>query len=135
MGTGPQETIKFSQAEALNYLARFLQLNLSADETTQRAAISAASSGDNTLVAAVSGEKIKVLGVVLVAVGNVVARFESGAGGTALSGQMSLIAGTPLVLPVMPAGYHWMETAAGALLNLELSDAVQVSGVLVYVTE
>jgi len=135
MGTGPQETIKFSSTEALNYLARFLQSNLSADETIQRAAISAASNGDNTLVSAVTGKKIKVLGAVLVAANSVVARFESGAGGTALSGQMSLIAGTPLVLPVMPAGYHWMETAAGALLNLELGGAVQVSGVLVYVTE
>ena len=106
-------------------------------DSLARAAVNAASSGDNTLVAAVTGAKVKVVAVVLVAASDVNVRFESGAGGTALTGVMSLLAAgdNALVLPFAPPGYHWFETAAGALLNLELSGAVQVSGCVVYYTE
>lgn len=101
-----------------------------------RAAISAASAGNNTLVAAVAAKKIKVLALILAAAGAVNVRLESGAGGTALTGIMSLAAaGDQIVLPVSPPGTHWVETAAGALLNLELSGAVQVSGCLIYAIE
>ncbi len=102
-----------------------------------RAAVSGATSGNNTLVAAVTGKKIKVLGLVLVAAGAVTVRLESGAGGTALTGVMSLTAngGLQLVWPMSEPGYPWVETAAGSLLNMELGGAVQVSGVIVYYTE
>ena len=96
-----------------------------------RAAISAASSGDNTLLAAQgAGNKIRVHSAYLIAAGAVTVRFESGAGGTALSGVMSLAANAGFVLPHNEAG--WFETAANALLNLELGGAVQVSGGLTY---
>lgn len=98
--------------------------------TQKYAVIDAASSGDNTIVAAVSGKKIRVLALSLVAAGAVTARFESGAGGTALTGQMSMAANGVLVLPLNEAG--WFETAAGSLLNLELGGAVSVDGCLVY---
>lgn len=95
------------------------------------AAIDAATSGDNTLVAAAgAGNKVRVHQLLLVAAGTVNARFESGAGGTALSGQMNLVANTGFVLPYSPIG--WFETAANTLLNLELSAAVSVDGVLAY---
>ncbi len=97
----------------------------------QYAAIAAAASGDNTLVAAVTGRKIRVVSLYMVASAAVTARFESGAGGTALSGQMQLAANGVLELPYNPAG--WFETAAGALLNLELSAATSVDGGLSYV--
>jgi hypothetical protein len=101
----------------------------------QRAAVSGATSGDNTLVAAVTGKKIKVVALQLVAAGAVNIRLESGAGGTALTGVMALAAaGDGFIWPPCP-GVTWVETAAGALLNLELSGAVQVSGVLVYFVE
>lgn len=95
------------------------------------AAIDAATSGDNTLVAAVTGKKIRVLSVYLVAAGAVTARFESGASGAALSGQMSLAANGAVALPFNPGG--WFETAAATLLNLELGGAVSVDGGLSYV--
>lgn len=76
-------------------------------------------STDNTVVAAVVGKKIRVLAYVLVVTGAATARWESGAGGTALSGQMSLAANGGVSAPFNPAG--WFETAAGSLLNLELS--------------
>lgn len=104
-------------------------------QTISRAAISAASSGDNTLVAAAVGLKTKVIGLMLVAAGSVVARLEDGAGGTALTGQMTLATGTPVILPVVPQGYHYFETTANTLLNLELGGAVQVSGWLLYYQE
>ena len=98
---------------------------------TQYAVIAAAGSGDNTLVAAVTGKKIRVLSAVLVASGGAnTVRFESGAAGTALSGLMDLAADGQLVLPLN--GFGWLETAAAVLLNLELSDATLVAGVLVY---
>lgn len=97
----------------------------------QYAAISAAASGDNTLVAAIAGKKIRVLSAVLVASGGAnTVRFESGAGGTALTGQMDLAADGQLVLPLN--GFGWFETGVAALLNLELSAATPVAGALVY---
>lgn len=105
--------------------------------TISRAAISAASSGDNTIVAAAAaGIKIKVLAVLLVVSGDVDVRFEDGAGGTALTGVISLAAdGNGFVLPLAFPGFHWLETSAATLLNLELSGAVQVSGCIVYYQE
>lgn len=96
----------------------------------QYAVIDHATSGNNTLVAAVTGKKIRVLAFLLVAAGAVSARFESDADGTALTGVMSLAANAVVEASHNPAG--WFETAAGELLNLELSGAVSVDGVLVY---
>jgi hypothetical protein len=99
--------------------------------TPKFAKIDAATSGDNTLVAAVTSKKIRVLSCFLVAAGTVDVRFESGAGGTALTGQMTCVSTTGFCLPYNPAG--WFETAAGALLNLELSAAISVDGALTYI--
>ena len=101
----------------------------------KRAAVSGATNGNNTLVDAVTGKKIKVLALTLVAAGEVAVRLESGAGGTALTGVMTLIKGTPLVLPAALPGEAYVETAAAALLNMELGGAVQVSGCLLYYVE
>lgn len=94
------------------------------------AIIDAAASGDNTLVAAVASKKIRVLAALLVSTGAVTTRFEDGPGGTARSGQMSLVANSGFTLPFNPAG--WLETSVNTLLNLELSAAVSVDGMLVY---
>ena len=101
------------------------------DLTPKSAVIDTATSGDTTLVAAVSGKKIRVLSCFLMAAGTVNVRFESGTGGTALTGQMNLVANTGFVLPFNPIG--WFETAASTLLNLELSAAISVDGSLTYV--
>lgn len=96
------------------------------------AVIDAASSGDNTLVSAVTGKKIRVLACILVMTGTAVTiRFESGASGTALTGQMTPLQGGGFVLPFNPLG--WFETAAGSLLNLELGGAQSADGCLTYV--
>lgn len=88
-------------------------------------------SGDNTLVAAQgAGNMIRVHQCILVCAAAMTVRFESGAGGAPLTGQMQFAANAGFVLPFSPVG--WFTTAANALLNLELSSAVSVDGVLKY---
>ena len=99
--------------------------------TPKYAVIDAALSGDNTLVAAVTSKKIRVLALFVVAAGAVNVRLESGAAGTALTGQMNLTTNSGFVLPFNPVGLF--ETAVTTLLNLELSAAISVDGSLTYV--
>jgi hypothetical protein len=98
----------------------------------QYAVIAHAATGNNEIVAGVSRKKIRVLGYFFLAASAVTARWESGPGGTALSGQMSLDTGALLAAAEYnPLG--WFETAVADPLNLELSSAVSVDGALVYV--
>jgi hypothetical protein len=105
---------------------------INTNTAVQYAAIDHAGSGDNTILAAQgAGKKIRVLSVFLVASAAVTVRFESGASGTALTGQMSLAANGGFVLPYNEFG--WFETGANALLNLELNAANSVDGGFSYV--
>jgi hypothetical protein len=81
------------------------------------------------LVAADADEKIRVTSMVLVAAGAVTAQIK--AAGTNITGAMSLITGTPMVLPFNPAG--WFETGVNEALQLVLGSGVQVSGAITYV--
>jgi hypothetical protein len=99
--------------------------------TPKFAIIDAATSGNNTIVAAVVGKKIRVLSYTIVAAGAVTIRFEDGADGTAKTGQMQLAANGGVSVPYSPVGHF--ETTANTLLNLELSGAVSVDGHLTYV--
>jgi hypothetical protein len=97
-----------------------------------RASISANTSGDNTLVAAVTGKRIRVVGLFMTVGTAGTARFESGTADGFLSGAMALAVGTPLVLPQNLDG--WFETAEGALLNMILSGTLGAGGVILYQT-
>jgi hypothetical protein len=97
------------------------------------AVIDGAGAGNNTVVSAATGKKIRVLSYVLVNghTSTQTVRFESGADGTALSGQMIIGANG-----ILSAGFNeggWFETAAGSLLNLELAGATTVDGHLSYI--
>lgn len=106
--------------------------NANADLTPKFAAIAASTSGNNTLVAAVTAKKIRVLAYNLIGNGAVNAKFQSGASGTDLTGLKYIAAaGGGICAPFNPVG--WFETGAGVLLNLNLSGAVAVGGELVYV--
>ena len=94
------------------------------------AVIDNATSGDNTIVAAVTGKKIRVLQVCLIAAGAMTVRFESAASGTALTGQMNVNSTTGFNSGYCPTGHF--ETVAGELLNLELSAATSADGWIVY---
>ena len=97
----------------------------------KRAVIDCATSGDNTIVAAVASRKLRVISVFLVTAGAVTVRFESATGGTALTGQMNFASNGGMVLNENKTG--WFQTIAGELLNLELSGAVSVDGALTYI--
>lgn len=98
--------------------------------TVKRASVAASGSGDNTLVAAVTGKKLVLLSYQLVGAGAVNVKFKSGAG-TDLTGAMT-IAAAGGTLTGNPNGDGWVITAAAAALVLNLSGAVGVNGMLTY---
>jgi hypothetical protein len=123
--TDPTATVNVAQDTAVIK-------NGSTSLTPKFAAISASSSGNNTLVASVVGKKIRVLAYNIIGNGAVNAKFQSGAGGTDLTGLKYIAAaGGGICAPFNPVG--WFETASATLLNLNLSSAVAVGGELVYV--
>lgn len=88
---------------------------------------------DTTLVAAVSGKKIRVFALCLSSAENDggTIRFETNAaGGTALTGAIPVLKSSPLVLPFMPLG--WFETGSGELLNMESSGTAGIDGHIIY---
>jgi hypothetical protein len=99
--------------------------------TPKFATIAASSSGNNTLIAAVTSKKIRVLSLSLMSNGTVNAKFQSGAGGTDLTGLYYTAANTGFVLPFNPVGHF--ETASNTLLNLNLSAGIAVGGQITYV--
>lgn len=133
---GPANPVWIVDANGDQVFSGGLLMDVEATKTILRAPINVSGAGDNTLVVAHPTNRIKVLGLILMVSGDVDVRFENGAGGGALTGVMSLAAdGNGFVLPVTMPGYHWFETSVNALLNLELSAAVQVSGCIVYYQE
>ena len=90
--------------------------------------IDAATSGDNTIIAAVAGKKIRVLQYTLVCVAATDITWKSGA--TARSGVMSIASNSGISTPYSSDGL--LETAVGEALNLNLSAANQTSGTIVY---
>lgn len=102
--------------------------------TPKFANINGNTSGNNTLVAAVGGKKIRVLAISLVAAGNVTLILEDGAGGGDLLGPLEFDGSTQpkgIVLQFCPLGHF--ETTANTLLNMSLDAAIQVGGHVVYV--
>jgi hypothetical protein len=99
--------------------------------TVKYAAIAASTSGNNTLVAAVSSKKVRVVFASFIANGTVNAKFQSGASGTDLTGLYYMVANSGAVLPFNEHG--WFETASNTLLNLNLSGAIAVGGCLGYI--
>lgn len=102
--------------------------------TPKFAAIAAATSGNNTLVAAVTSKKIRILALFVVAGAANNIYFDDGAGTLIIGGstnKIQLAANGGFVLPFNPVG--WGETAATQALRANLSAATSVSGVVVYV--
>lgn len=100
------------------------------------AAINASSSGDNTLVAATAGKKIRVIRWELSASAAVNAKFKDGAS-TDLTGLFYLAAaGANVEEDSVDQGRDFLfETTAGNALVLNLSGAVPVGGHLNYTLE
>ena len=98
--------------------------------TPKFASISASTTGDNLLVAVVTGRKIRVLKYTIVASASTAAKFRSSLG-TDLTGAMPLGANSGIGGAFCPVGLF--ESVAGEGLVLNLSAAVSVSGHLTYV--
>jgi translation initiation factor IF-1 len=95
------------------------------------ASINASGSGNNTLVEAVSGRRIKVLDYTFVCSGAVAAKFRSD--DTDLTGAMDFVANSGVSSPKGSISQGAiLATQAGEALNLNLSSAVQVSGHFTY---
>lgn len=97
---------------------------------TSHAAISAASSGNNEIVAAVAGKKIVVLNYNYLTDGAVTVTWKSAS--TAISGAQAWTAAAQGETITSANGDGLMETVAGEALNLTLGGAVGVRGRLTY---
>ena len=100
--------------------------------------ISASSNGDNTIVAGVTGRRIRVLGYVLSFSGVVNAEWYDGpSSGTVnlsglIYGSTGVVASAPVVPNVMGSSQGWFETSQGNDLTLNLSAGTAVGGHLLY---
>jgi len=95
------------------------------------AVIDETDAGDKEIVAAVAGKKIRVLSYVIIASATSTVRWESGPGGTALTGSMSLstIKSTESSCSVIGC----FQAVAGESLSLETTGAVSFDGHLTYI--
>lgn len=93
------------------------------------ASINAAANGDNTLVAGVAAQTVRVFQLFLVTSANVNIKFKDGAG-TDLTAAMSMTKGGAMVLDFN--GEPWFVTSAANAFILNLSAAQQVSGRIYY---
>lgn len=94
--------------------------------------ISAASSGNNAIVAALASKRIKVISYAFVASGSVSAKWRSA--NTDLSGAMPFAANGGVALSSTPQA-PLFQCAVNEALNLNLSSAVGVYGHLSYIQE
>jgi hypothetical protein len=97
--------------------------------TPKFAKIDASASGQTAVVAAVTGKKIRVLRMGYTAAGTVNVKWQSNS--TDLTGLETMVAGAKGGGAYCQVGL--IETAAGEALNVNLSAAVQVGGVLTYI--
>jgi len=98
--------------------------------TPKFAVISASSSGDTSVIAAVTSKKIRVIRYSLSANGNVSAYFRSGAGGTAISGVKYMTQYGGAGGTYCPQGIF--ETGSNTALVINLNGAIAVSGEITY---
>lgn len=127
-----------TEDEVTAYITGTTALNLMG-KTIVRAVvnISGSGAGEETLIAAVGGEKIKVLETMLIGNADVSVFFQSGFTGTALTGPLSLPSdGDGFFIPT-PAQIeaHHFETAAGEALVLDIDANVLLGGWINYYTE
>jgi len=106
------------------------QTALNAARTTP-APITFASSGNNTVVAAVGGKTVRVYKMILVVAGATNITFQDSAGSPVLfSGALPFQANGSLVLDLTDE--PWFTTTVGTSFVINSSNAVQVSGTIYY---
>ena len=119
---------------SFHHESTILGIGAGGDAVPMFANIKEVTSGDNTLVSAVSGKIIRVVSLFMIADGTVNAYFVDGAN-TAISGDattpIALVANSGFSLNFNPVG--WFQTASGQSLDVNLSGAVGVAGALTYI--
>ena len=103
------------------------------DPVLKSAAISIAGMGDNTVVAAVTGQRVKVMHLSLFTSGAVNVQVKSGAG-TNLTGAFTFLANQGWAFDAA-GGNKAMMTTAGDALVVNLSAAVTVTGYVQFFQE
>lgn len=107
------------------------KVNIQQANAFTRAAVSQNTSGDQTIVAGTGGQTIRVCGLFLMGHGDVNITFKSNT--TAISGVLPLaVKGNGLLLPVVEDGWHYLVTASGEALIINLSASVEIGGFIVY---
>lgn len=109
--------------------------NASTALTPKFAKVAENTAGAATLIAAVSGKKLRVLNAAVIGGGTAIS-LRNGTGsylfGSGTAGQqVVLVAGSGFILPYSPVG--WLETSAGDSLVIESSIATALAGTIVYV--
>lgn len=99
----------------------------------QSTPINFAASGDNTLIAAVAGKLITVVGLFLVVAGATNLTFKDGTGGTALTGTIPMLANGAMTLDEKPEFDYFQTSNVANNFVLNSSVAVQVSGRIYFV--
>lgn len=99
--------------------------------TPKFAKIAVSSSGANTIIAAVTSKKLRVLSYNIMANAAVNAKWQSHVAPTDLTGLKYMAANGGICAPFNPVG--WFETVAGEALDLNLSGAQAVGGEVVYI--
>lgn len=97
---------------------------------TKFAKFGTSSSGNTSVVAAVTGKKIRVLSLTMMAGGTTAVKFTDGAGGTDLTGAFPLIAQAGLSASHLNGLF---ETTAATALVLNNGSAQSIQGMLTYV--
>jgi hypothetical protein len=106
---------------------------MAATQNVLSAVISATSDGANTVVAAVTGKKIRVLGYVLNVNAAGTVQWKTAASAN-LSGAMEFPDGGGATAPLCDAaaGVFWFETVAGEALTITCAAGVDALGHVVY---
>ena len=99
------------------------------NQPVKYAYLDATESGNTSIVAAVSGKKIRVLSAVVIALTAVTVHFESAT--TQISADNAAGATGGWTMPYSP--YGWLETVAGAALNVNLGGAVATGVTIAYI--
>lgn len=120
--------VNASQSGAWNVGITGQPIQVSISQPTYKyAVISANTSGDTTVVAAVTGKRIRAVAFALVAAGTVNVKFKRGS--TDITGTMRLVEAGGIA-HAFEGGLF--QTNVGEALNINLSANVQVGGYLVY---
>lgn len=139
-GTASTDVISVQGISGMTALDVNIKSETAPAVTLTRVAIAASTSGDNTLIAAVSAKKIYVVAFELSFSGTVNAKFTDGAAGTNLGGLYYGVANagaansiSPDMKLATPSPYLWVGSTNTALV-LNLSGAVAVGGAITYFT-